>query len=62
MTFEEAIRKSIRKYRDNKAFSELSKAKGGQLRYNLEFFDDLEKELLKEATGSKKKKSEKIDG
>jgi hypothetical protein len=47
MTFEEAIRLSIKAYMKGKIPQSVNEAKGG-LRYTPEYFDDLEKNLLGE--------------
>jgi hypothetical protein len=59
MTFEEAIRKAIKAYRDGKDPDELLKAKGTSLSYDREYFDGLEEEIVGKA--SKKSKKNKKD-
>jgi len=54
MTFEEAIRKSIRNYMKGKLPEATKKAKG-ELTYDLKFFDELEKMFTEDEKGSKKK-------
>lgn len=54
MTFEEAVRKSIKAYFNGKDPSALIEAKGG-IKYTREFFDKLEEEIV-EPKGLKKAK------
>lgn len=63
MTFEEAIRKAIKAYRDGKDPDELMKAKGKTtLSYDREYFDGLEEEIVgKDAKKSKKNNKKKLD-
>jgi mannosyltransferase OCH1-like enzyme len=46
MTFEEAIRKSIAKYFKGHSFDALQEATGKEMKYTLEYFDQLEKDML----------------
>lgn len=55
MTFEEAIRKSIRNYMKGK-MPEATKQQKGELKYDLKFFDELEKMFVEEGKKSKGKK------
>lgn len=59
MTFEEAIRKSIKAYRDGKDPEALLKAKGKKLSYDRDYFNELEQEIV--GKKSKKQKSKKAD-
>ena len=54
MTFEEAIRKSIRNYMKGK-MPEATKQQKGELKYDLKFFDDLEKMFTEDEKGKKGK-------
>lgn len=45
MTFEEAIRRSIKAYFDGKDPVKLNEAKG-EVRYTREYFDEMEEELI----------------
>jgi hypothetical protein len=57
MTFEEAIRKAIKAYRDGKDPDELMKVKGGKSTFTRDYFNDLEEEIVgKDSKKSKKKK------
>ena len=56
MTFEEAIRKSIRAFMKGDTPQNLIDASGGKIKYDLKFFDELEKEILGEPKGKKSKK------
>jgi hypothetical protein len=58
MTFEEAIRKSIRAFMKGDMPTSLIEASGGKMKYDQKFFDDLEKEILGEDKKSKKKGEE----
>lgn len=59
MTFEEAIRKAIKAYREGKDPEELIKAKGKKLSYDRDYFNGLEKEIVgKDSKKSKKKKQD----
>ena len=60
MTFEEAIRKSIKAFLKGEQPTNLAEASGGEVKYTLKFFDDLEKELVG-ATETKKGKGKKND-
>lgn len=44
MTFESAVRKSIRKFQDGESMGELSKTM--ELKYTKEYFDNAEQELV----------------
>jgi len=57
MTFEEAIRRSIRAYLKGKIPESVKEAKG-ELRYTPEYFDELEERVL---NPDKKKKKSKDD-
>jgi len=46
MTFEEAVRKSIRAYFDGKDPSMLLETMEGEMKYSREYFDQAEQELL----------------
>jgi hypothetical protein len=59
MTFEEAIRKSIKNYMKGRMPDAISKVKGG-VKYDLKFFDKLEEMFMEDET-DKKKKSKKKD-
>jgi hypothetical protein len=57
MTFEEAIRKAIKAYREGKDPEELMKVKGGESKFTRDYFNDLEEEIVgKDSKKSKKKK------
>jgi hypothetical protein len=58
MTFEEAVRKSIRAFMKGEMPTSLIEASGGKLRYDQKFFDDLEKDILGEGKKSKKKEED----
>jgi hypothetical protein len=45
MTFEEAIRRSIKAYFDGKDPTKLNEVKG-EVRYTREYFDEMEEELI----------------
>lgn len=57
MTFEEAVRKSISAFMKGDMPQNLIDASGGKIKYDLKFFDELEKDIL----GEPKKKSKKKD-
>jgi hypothetical protein len=62
MTFEEAIRKSIRAYMKGKNPDNLFKAIG-KVKYTRDYFDSLEKDILGEedkGKGKKKAKDEEV--
>jgi hypothetical protein len=59
MTFEDAIKMAIRKYYSGSDPEELLKAKGSEIKYTREYFDDLEEELLSSKKGKKPKKKKK---
>jgi hypothetical protein len=59
MTFEEAIRKAIKAYRDGKDPDELLKTKGKPLTYDREYFNGLEEEIVGKASKKSSKKSKK---
>lgn len=63
MTFEEAIRKAIKAYREGKDPEELMKAKGKKaLSYDRDYFKELEEEIVgKDSKKSTKKKNKKLD-
>jgi hypothetical protein len=46
MTFEEAVRKSIKSYLSGTQPTKLIEASGKEVKYTLKFFEDLEKELI----------------
>ena len=48
MTFDEAVKKSIKQFMAGKLLTETSKLKEDGIFYSPEFFDDLEEELLNE--------------
>lgn len=58
MTFEEAIRKSIRAFLEGKPAENLKEAYGKEIKYTKEYFDELEKQIIK---GTKKTKPSKQD-
>ena len=63
MTFEEAIRKSIKNYMNGRMPESVAEVKGG-LKYDLKFFDKLEEMFLEgseEGSKSKSKKKKKED-
>jgi hypothetical protein len=59
MTFEEAIRKSIKNYMKGKMPESVKEVRGG-LKYDLKFFDKLEEDFLKDSP-KKTKKGKKDD-
>jgi hypothetical protein len=59
MTFEEAVRKSIRAFLKGDMPASLVEASGGKMKYDQKFFDDLEKEILGEDKKTKKKDEDK---
>jgi hypothetical protein len=54
MTFEDAIRESIRKYYEGESFENYSKASGKAVKYTPEYFDRVEEELLPKAMPKEK--------
>ncbi|UAW59267.1 hypothetical protein CRP738_gp23 [Roseobacter phage CRP-738] len=48
MTFDEAVKKSIKQFMAGKLLTETAKLKEDGIFYSPEFFDDLEEELLNE--------------
>ena len=48
MTFEQAVRKAIKAYMDGKDPTALIETMGEELKYNRQYFDETEKELLGE--------------
>lgn len=46
MTFEQAVRKAIKAYMDGKDPTALIETMGEELKYNRQYFDEAEKELL----------------
>lgn len=60
MTFEEAVRKSIRSYFKGKEPTAMKEAKG-EIKYTMKFFDDLEKQVLGKDAAKKDKKSKGED-
>jgi hypothetical protein len=61
MTFEEAIRKSIKAYFDGKDPSALIEAKGG-IKYDRAFFDKLEEDIVEPKNLKKAKKTKTPKG
>lgn len=49
MTFEEAVKISIRSYYADQGFDSYQKSKGKEVKYNKKYFDEKEKLLLPEA-------------
>ena len=45
MTFEDAIKLSIKKYFEGKMPEELMKSSGKQMKYTMDYFDELENEM-----------------
>lgn len=45
MTFEDAIKLSIKKYFEGKMPEELMKSSGEQMKYTMDYFDELENEM-----------------
>lgn len=63
MTFEEAIRKSIKAYFDGKDPTNLLETMEGGMKYSREYFDQAEKELLgKDAPAEETEQEDGIDG
>lgn len=60
MRFEDAIRMSIKSYRDGKKPEETIKV-AEKFKYTLEFFDEMEKEMTSPKKGKKKKAEEEVD-
>jgi len=60
MTFEEAIRKSIKNYMNGRMPESVSEVKGG-LKYDLKFFDKLEEMFLEGADEKKSKRKKKSE-
>jgi hypothetical protein len=63
MTFEEAIRKSIRAFLSGSSLDSLKESYGKDIKYTKEYFDELEKQVVKKGKKEKPSKSdeEKID-
>lgn len=61
MTFDEAVKKSIKQFLAGKILSETTALKEDGLFYTPEFFDDLEEELLDEKTDSTLQKEEESE-
>jgi len=56
MTFDEAVKKSIKQFMAGKLLTETAKLKDDGIFYSPEFFDDLEEELLNEDPDSEVEK------
>jgi len=56
MTFDEAVKKSIKQFMAGKLLTETAKLKEDGIFYSPEFFDDLEEELLNEDPDSEVEK------
>lgn len=54
MTFEDAIRESIRKYYEDGTFENYNKASGKEVKYTPEYFDSVEEEMLSNVKSKKK--------
>ena len=59
MTFDQAVKKSIKVFMQGKLPMKTDQLKEEGLFYTPEYFDELEEDLLKEPTDSKKSKEEK---
>ena len=58
MTFQDAVKKSIKQFMDGKMPKNLMEVSGGEVKYTPEYFDQLEEELLEEPTDSKNLKDQ----
>lgn len=61
MTFEDAIKKSIKAFMSGKMPLKVASLKEDGLFYTPEYFDELEVELLEEPTDTKKAKEEDLE-
>lgn len=61
MTFDEAVKKSIKVFLKGKMPMKTGELREDGLFYRPEFFDELEKELLDEPTKSKKDKEKELE-
>lgn len=61
MTFDDAVKKSIKQFLQGKLLNETAALKPDGLFYTPEFFDDLEEQLLDEKTDSTIDKEEELE-
>lgn len=59
MELDEVWRKAVKAFYEGASFEEYEKAKGAPLKYNLDYFDDIEEEIRRKASKGKNKKKEK---